>query len=695
MDILNGNDDTTNMADSTNSGNNNVNSSNNNNNKRDGIDHNRLRQLSNFADQNQDNPSWYWNLKSGSNQRPPTGWPVYRPLSNLSDLERKDIRVGETKMVSHINSKLYEGTGLSLKWGEYYVADDEMDSSDDEQSSLSSYEEVEETDDNALIWEEEEAISYHINPDPDAHLFLFLPIPHRGPSAMNYDQLDTNVDISNPTLMGMPDIILERILHYSTEQPSEVFVLERVCKRLRRLTTGEDFWTRRPASKQSSPLSRIYIKDLPENCSNFSERYSGRLEQCKKDISDLPLSRQLACELEAIGRIRLLQSNGSNAILDVLGYGSDCVADTFRTLTAVVLSMMNQHGPEAHFRLRGDTIGYISELLQGYMNDRLEVAGLLSISRHPPLEEINYSVQRDDMALAFRRQRDIFSFPSSFSSHGSTDSLLDSSSSLPSSSGINWKWPGDNCHDVLPPEAGRRIIRRLAYQAGILEISNEAFLLAEAEMLHALGILLVSAYESSVEMAKITKFLNEEDELAYNEPTVSIDMFNTPPPPFQNGQIVYTIVPGLIRAAAVERVITPSHVYGDVWISSSGFTKEEEEEIERSYYYQSISSSDDDEEDDKEDSEESCSDIEEKAEKERTYFSIDSTWSECSSVEDSEFDMDDYEEDSYLAEYRLGEDEIEAHYNHFPLNLESDSDEDDSNEEDSDDDMAVDTDSDA
>lgn len=671
MDILNDNNDNddVHMADSASNDNNNSGGEEGDvdDNNRDGvivIDHKRLRALSNYADQNEDNRSYYWQVtdpnQPGNILYPAVGWPRYRPLSSLSEVEREEIRVGETKMISHVDPEMYEGTGISLDWGEYYVADDEMSSCDEEQSSLSSCEEAVEIVDEQL---DREAKQAHISIINDASL---------SPSAMNFVQLDSDVDAPTPTLMGIPDIILEKILHYSTEKASEVCLVELVCKRIRRLTTGEEFWARHPASsKAEASLAKTYTNGLSEICSNFSKRYYGWLKRCKKDISDLPFSRQLACELEAIGRIRLFQSNCSNSILNVLGDDGDCVAGTFRTLSADILSRMNHLGPEAHFRLRGDTIGYVSELLQGYMIDRLQVAIHLALHKLGGVtEDIKCVVREDDIALAF--QKDMFSpFFCGFSpqaprrcnvakgDHGG--SAFDCPCSLPSSSGIIWKWPSDNCHDILPPEAGRRIIRRLAYQAGILQISNEAFLLAEAELLHTLGMLLVSTYESSAKIAKTTKFLGAKDELAYNEPADSVDMFKTPPPPFRDEQLVYTIVPGQIRTAAEQRDITPYKVYGDVWVASSGFTekedtKEEEMDIERSYYYQSISSSDGEQYSD------SDSDIlnwkyERIGSKAKVEDDLDD-WSECSSVEDSEMDMD-YEE---LAEYRLEWETWRHHY---------------------------------
>jgi len=395
MDILNDNNDNddAHMADSDSS-------------SEDGINHERLRQLSNYADQNEDDPTWYWNGMSlqvpNHIQYPAVGWPTYRPLSSLSEVERKEIRNGENKMVSYKDQERYEGSGISLDWGEYYVADDDMDSSDDdEQCSLSLHEEADEIIDEQFDREVKKA---HISIINDAS---------QSPSEMNYDQLDSFATASSPTLTGMPDIVLEKILHYSTEQPSEVFVVERVCKRIRRLTSGEDFWRRHPSSKDRSlVLAKTYKKDLPENSPHFRESLSVWLQECKEDISDLPFSRQLACDLEAIGKIRRFQSNDSTVILDVLGKDGVCAASIFRTLSADILSSMNYLGPEAHFRLRGDTIGYISELLQGYMIDRLQIAIHLAFhkleKRDGATEDsIRCVVREDDIALAF--QKDVFS----------------------------------------------------------------------------------------------------------------------------------------------------------------------------------------------------------------------------------------------------------------------------------------------
>ena len=161
------------------------------------------------------------------------------------------------------------------------------------------------------------------------------------------------------------------------------------------------------------------------------------------------------------------------------------------------------------------------------------------------------------------------------------------SCSLPSSNGIVWCWPENDCRDVLQPGAGRRIIRRLAYKAGIVEMTSDLMEVAEAELLHTLGILLVGAYESSVDMTKSVRFLDPKQALTYGSCAGPMDMFYTPPPPFnaspshehsnedERKQPVYTIVPGQISAAAEKRGIGPSKVYSHYFSVSSPSADEE------------------------------------------------------------------------------------------------------------------------
>ena len=82
----------------------------------------------------------------------------------------------------------------------------------------------------------------------------------------------------------------------------------------------------------------------------------------------------------------------------------------------------------------------------------------------------------------------------------------------------------------------------------------------------------------------------EDEDASRHEPKYDVtDMFAVPPPPMvvapddsENGrkEIIYTIVPGQIAAAAERRGIIPYHVYGIFWPDLG-----EEFPIERSYYF--------------------------------------------------------------------------------------------------------------
>lgn len=426
----------------------------------------------------------------------------------------------------------------------------------------------------------------------------------------------------------MPDILLEKILHYSTASFPDVLVLDVVCKRIRRMTKdNEDFWARHPlgAPKHMNKLLATSKTVLP-----FGRDNSHGIEWSPADR----LTRNFAFEAVGLSLVNWYQDEERNAIIDVFGGDADGV-QTFRNVAAGVLSRMSRIGETIHFRLRGDTVGYLADLLEAYMVERLAEVLLIAVQRCGNMvgwaedededkveDEVDVEVERNDVSLIFQQAITPAVFLPLFESqqsllqqcnvgadeHGRIDSVHGCSCSLPSLSGTVWRWPLDDCCDVLPPEAGRRIIRRIAYKAGIIRMTNEAFILAEAQLLHTMGCVLVEAYESSVKMNMPNKipFLDVDDVLVYNHPGLCTnDMFKVPPPPFDlaqesideesgelGGGFLYTIVPGQIFAAAKKRHIAPYRVYGDVWRTSPGFTKEEEMEIEESYYYRSF---DDDE----------------------------------------------------------------------------------------------------
>ena len=134
----------------------------------------------------------------------------------------------------------------------------------------------------------------------------------------------------------------------------------------------------------------------------------------------------------------------------------------------------------------------------------------------------------------------------------------------------------------------------------------------EAELLHTLGVLLVEAYESSVETSKSTIFLDRDDHetsdgscsLPYGLFPNSTDMFYVPPPPLSvieydkesnsyHSKDVHTIVPGQICAAAERRNIRPNKIYG-ACVALSEEDNDKEMEFEVGLYFKDCSDSDED-----------------------------------------------------------------------------------------------------
>jgi hypothetical protein len=95
-------------------------------------------------------------------------------------------------------------------------------------------------------------------------------------------------------------------------------------------------------------------------------------------------------------------------------------------------------------------------------------------------------------------------------------------------------------------------------------MTSNAFELVEAELLHTLGVLLVEAYESCVEMSKNARFLdqNEEEILTYNLSSDSMDVFmflHLQFPPLNMSKNQIHIIPHMYTPLSLDRsVLQPS-----------------------------------------------------------------------------------------------------------------------------------------
>jgi len=366
-------------------------------------------------------------------------------------------------------------------------------------------------------------------------------------SAYEEDKTET------PSLLGIPQSLLQTILVYVTGTQAELNVLATVCKK---------------------------FSTVVDVCTNGEEMIGihSYHPAIRKEHGYKVGKSAVALGLR---NVRKAQKNTNNEILEVVCDKctcNECVADGFASLSpdklhklvSDLLTRMNHFGAAVSFRLRGDTVDHLFELVQGYIVRRLEDALFMAV--HGGRTEVQ---EQDFTLIPSRENQSKCNVVANY--HGVEGLSFFCSCGIVSFSNTVWRWPANNCRDLLPPDAGRKIIRRLAYRAGIVRLTGAAFEIAEAELLHTLGILLVEAYESSVEMSKSARFLGPKQALPYKMGMVaipgSIDMFHVPPPPLtqplddketdqeDENPPVYTIVPGQIIAAAQRRNIEPHSVY--------------------------------------------------------------------------------------------------------------------------------------
>lgn len=140
---------------------------------------------------------------------------------------------------------------------------------------------------------------------------------------------------------------------------------------------------------------------------------------------------------------------------------------------------------------------FFTDLCQGYIIQRLQTAQLLASHSLRDNE-----VHKEDFIMLPSQQK-IVSCNVSENCHGGETFSCSCTCSLPSSSGIIWRWPKNNdVRGIFPDGTGRTIIRRLGYKVGIVHMTTEAFDLAEVELIHTIATLLIEAYEESVKLTK-------------------------------------------------------------------------------------------------------------------------------------------------------------------------------------------------
>mmetsp|Transcript_46949 Transcript_46949/g.53024 ORF Transcript_46949/g.53024 Transcript_46949/m.53024 type:complete len:635 (-) Transcript_46949:178-2082(-) len=352
---------------------------------------------------------------------------------------------------------------LELKWGEYYVIDvqDDEYTDDDESESVDGISEANEEEGNNIVWMDTDN-----NTEPVIHAVVPL-LSYKNGSSIQATAKDETL-----SFICLSEVLLQNIFEYAACQPFDVLPIEKTCKKFHKVLRADgNFRFFRYKFHEDGTYKYFGKPAYMVECTRDNMFCYHGLQMIRKTQKKLCYINFLleflkinflfeTAQQDNMSHSSLGQTDDDDDMLKIAGENFKHVA------TKVMSKMMTKHQQGVanfSFRLRGDTVGYLTELLQGYMITKLENALRMAIHR----EDGSYPmVTKDDILVL-----DKFS-----SSHNSTNFGLS--------------------EDIIPSEIRRKIIRMI--QAGITKMTGEAFAVAEIKLLHTMGVLLVTAYESSM-----------------------------------------------------------------------------------------------------------------------------------------------------------------------------------------------------
>jgi len=408
-------------------------------------------------------------------------------------------------------------------------------------------------------------------------------------AAATFEEETSAANTPTPSLVGMPASIIIKIIQYSTghhisgcispDFRPDILALERTCKTFRDLLAKDETW----------------LKIIGDNGDVYKHT---------------PTHRERAFIPISLSNIRMYQESTKNLLLEHLG-GADGVRH-IATLLLMKVSEdfhMDSNGHCIHSEdevkvvLRGDTIDYLTEVIQGHMINRLEKANLHAIESLRPNDGYPGITERDLRLM------------DGLTLTGEGASFLHCSVSRDHH---NCKLiSNDDCSDeqILSDEERRALVRALAYRAGVVKLSGEVFSIVATEVLHHMAVLISNAYEecwgqhpcSCTDHLDNPLYVNREESDdeggASDERTVwdyqysdHNDMLNNQYyfnhcPPLQadnDGNTNFVIIPRAIKNAAERMGMRPLLGYAydiAMWAARDEDKKEEEAEEEMDRYY--------------------------------------------------------------------------------------------------------------
>ena len=274
-----------------------------------------------------------------------------------------------------------------------------------------------------------------------------------------------------------------------------------------------------------------------------------------------------------------LYAKGKNLLLKYLG-GADGVRHVVDMLLDQMCPLDDGIPTCQRCHLRGDAVAYLVEVVQSHMITRLQSANLQAIENANIVKSLGfdapYPVVSDRELTHVENMNSIrdggFNCCNGMSHHNCTRGYLCSRQ--------DWTWPAHDCvsDEILSFDNRRKLVRALAYRAGIPKLDGTAFSTIATEVLHHLAVIVSHTYNLLHD--RIPEVANSRD---VEDLRMNSGLSHYANCVIDNGEII----PRLIKDAAVMMGMQPLRGFGSFgaeWAASNRFSKEQEVEDALSLY---------------------------------------------------------------------------------------------------------------
>lgn len=347
------------------------------------------------------------------------------------------------------------------------------------------------------------------------------------------------------TMQSLPDALLEKIFLY-VKDPQDLLSCERTCRNFHRVLSSDDVWIGCSPDGSGDPR-------LTHRTNAFVNYTIKKIHYHQRRIE--PIS-----------------------VIDVF-HGTepfrDYVQRAFQACTRND-SITSTH--QFRYVLRGDSLGIMVEILEDYFVERIEeVSAIVCHFRGNEPNEYP-TIKREDLDFMALKlcERSTYSF-------GDHD-------------GTYWKPPqmtalqGVPLLSLLDESLRTKLVRRFAYIAGAVKLTDDAFDCLGLEFLRLTCLLIRVAMEEHRDCvaASHERGCSEGQEVDLNNVAPPNKLFKDHNNNGSGETIEFVIVPRqILNAAQLIKGYKMKKIYGCTWIAKPGNTIKEEVQLAKSQYYTS------------------------------------------------------------------------------------------------------------